>query len=322
MNIPANLSAVIIIWLFGVSACTEEPTVADAPQKAAVDRTSDPFAEREAHVMMRMVDPVDAYGTEENFRISIALDFGENCTEGRKVGQCLDAVKGRNGGKGPSILAGLGNAPGQTVLDVARSAVGSRGNFLRRPKDVTYTGKIQETCRDGSAGYSYDQSANTLTLCVLMTTHTVRGRSEIPHEIHTMIKINAENVGVEPKDPSQSWNVFPVAYAATGVAISATKAANFNYKLYASLGDASDPNINVETVWVQRSTNGNPTPWREVPRSGGQLKEFQYLYNTSSPDTCIDMMFAASPPPTLSLGMAPPAYCLGRCRTPRIINTL
>lgn len=58
------------------------------------------------------------------------------------------------------------------------------------------------------------------------------------------------------------------------------------------------------------------TTWTPVPNNAVNRKFYE-------PDdqNCIDMMFVNAPPRTLATGTGPPAYCLGRCASPLIVNT-
>lgn len=104
-----------------------------------------------------------------------------------------------------------------------------------------------------------------------------------------------------PRNNSDSNNVFPTAMT---LPISATMAGSFNHKLWAR-------GTMLRVTKVERKT-GN-APFVLLPKTNP-------LYQVT-PDSCVDMMFAGTPPATLPPGAAPPFYCLGRCKHPPVINT-
>ena len=150
-------------------------------------------------------------------------------------------------------------------------------------------------------------------LCVTMITTTTRGFSGVRQsEAYRFLITITGGFEREPKNLSYSNNVFPVAQAATGIMINSATATGFNYKLY-----AKGNSIQITKVWYNKHYHMDPDDFEDLDLS---KKKYESLAATDS-SSCIDMMFATSPPRNYADLSAPPFYCLGRCGSPMIINT-
>ena len=150
--------------------------------------------------------------------------------------------------------------------------------------------------------YYYDETKTDKScMQVEMTVQITRGKSGDMKELKYRVHVFGD-FDVKSRDDTDVNDVFP----GTPVAISQDTAAerDFFYKLWA----------NGNSIQVTRAEWENPGGiWVTFPPSDA-------IYAIDS-QSCIDMMFMDPPPETLPSTAAPPAYCLGRCTTPPIVNT-
>ncbi len=88
----------------------------------------------------------------------------------------------------------------------------------------------------------------------------------------------------------------------------------YRYKLHARGTD-----IKIQKVWIKEN-NG---PWQLIPKSdtpNDPNNKYRSLYSEVA-ENCIDILFVEFPPTTKAGLGTTPAYCMGRCSTPMIVNT-
>lgn len=88
----------------------------------------------------------------------------------------------------------------------------------------------------------------------------------------------------------------------------------YRYKLH-----AKGTTIRIQKVWVKEN-NG---PWALIPKDetpGDPNDKYRSLYQQVD-ENCIDILFVDFPPTTKAGLGTTPAYCMGRCATPLIVNT-
>jgi hypothetical protein len=180
-------------------------------------------------------------------------------------------------------------------------------------------GKILDTCLHDKnlPGYQYDERSKHLRLCVIMETEIgPKGRND-NLVIYQYFHVEAKHARVDQR-VSNPNDIFPVAAAATGLALEATpENANFDYKLYA-FGN----HIEVKNYWEAKDLVNAPFVWTKYTKNTPNMPPEIAAYFQKDRDACIDMMFENYPPQTLPPGAAAGVfYCLGRCKNPPIVNT-
>ncbi|MDP6689635.1 MAG: hypothetical protein QF384_09085 [Alphaproteobacteria bacterium] len=318
--------AAVLSLMAALAGCTDNGEVL---------MTESPFKKVTLRTLVAGMPAADAFGSEAQFRATMEV-AGESCPAGPagpKPGECLDALRDRNSGRGPAIVKNVGGAPGKAafgsksaggkILGIADLALNPNGTFKAKPDNFRVQGQIMETCEDGAAGYSFawdnDLShPGTLSLCVTTyMTSNIGAGNEKTTAVQMRVNVNAA-ARVEQKvsttdpgyDPS---NVFPDAAAATGIRIHAIQAAGFGFKLYGAGND-----MTISKIWLDRNYKPANPNFVEIPSTA---TAFAFMFQTS-PDSCIDMMFQTLPPPLLQANTGPPFYCLGRCKGyPALVNT-
>lgn len=210
--------------------------------------------------------------------------------------------------RGSDYGDGLAGVAARLFLNAADFAAGPGGS------GATYTPVIAET-KGQIEAYYFNKAQMSGCLQVLMTTTATKPSGAVRTEAlrwtvfvdpvgGSGFQFNEKLAESDPNyDASDVFNTGPGTDADT-VAINAAMAENFTTKLWAK-GDT----ITVESV--ERSINGGP--FVRVP-DGHALYEV-------NPHSCIDMMFAGTPPMVLPPDAEPPFYCLGRCESVYIVNT-
>lgn len=227
---------------------------------------------------------------------------------------------GGNGFEAPG-LTGVGGLAGHALLDAAEQRLVGPSLSPKWTAQTTSGGKI--------TNYAYDPATGSGLIYVdteVRTTATHENPQVPPREKSTGYRFQVRVDGgfaVRGKTPTNDPNYNPNdVFPNTGIRINEVKAANFQYKLY-----ATGTSIKIDRVWVDRTGNGS---YEEIlPTSSGWKAQYKNLLE-EAPGNCIDMMFApygtTSPfiPTTYAELMStggPPQYCLGRCGNPPLINT-
>jgi len=101
---------------------------------------------------------------------------------------------------------------------------------------------------------------------------------------------------------------FPNTMDFTPEMLARVKVRGYKYKLW-----AKGKVIKIDLVELKKGTSPS---WVTLSETDPMYKS---LY-AEIDENCIDMMFVHEPPMTLG-GLKPPLYCLGRCKSPLIVNT-
>lgn len=230
---------------------------------------------------------------------------------------------------------GLGGVQARGYLAAIMPAL--QGNGYGGPLDpllgnpnqwAKVTGQIQDEVvnKDGMTepGFYFDAADNSGYLWVLMVTETQRGATTKSIGQMFKVAVPAGGIVIEPKvetsDPNYDpTNVFPNFATASGIRVNATKATDYEFKLWANGED-----IQVAEYWY--NPNYDTGAWQKYYQGQAGMPPSVESIFLPDPMACLDMMFQEDPrlfaggvlPPMLD---APPFYCLGRCKQPPIINT-
>lgn len=261
-------------------------------------------AETRLKLLIKGKDP-DSAMVDETQLTATLNEYGVSRPTGASLRQWINAIRNANGGQGAATLAGPGGIQARSLLNMAEETLSpGNGPFQARPGAVI-AGQIES--------FLYDSATKNGNIVVTVFTTITKGASGMTKTKAERFTI-AVNGGfeVEEKNPTDPDNVFPVAAVATGLQISSATASGFEWKLYAS-------GSSIRVVQIERDNNYNPASpnFHTVNNNAAKYKK---LFETD-PNACIDMMFAGPPPAVLPTDAKPPYYCLGRCKSPPIINT-
>lgn len=231
----------------------------------------------------------------------------------RAAGSTGNSVPGLRGFGGTTALAFAEVAADQAVNS---SAVG--GGHAGKSVVVSMTGQITnyEYVRTGFDPITGEELGRGL-LWVITTIQTSVNNIDQPGlRVQYCWKLEVEEDGfrVVRRDDSHPDGPFPRTMDLSPEAVDRIKCQNqptgcneLQYKLWAT-GFA----IAVKEIHFRRAN----APWDLLDK----LAQENRVFYVPSEDNCIDMMFVSAPPATLG-GLQPPAYCLGRCANPPIVNT-
>lgn len=313
----------------GLVACSNmsEISATDAGGAPAVPTKSGPFESQPLRLLINGMTADQALGSETAMVTTLEA-YGVPRPSGATLGEWIKAIQDDRSGHGPLINGGPGGVSPRSLLDSAQEAL--EGGRLAAPPVVDVRGQIEKECvlPDGTvySGYHFDGISphGSGHLCVTVFTTTQRGNSgrtkTIAERFLVIVEPHKNRTGgfmveqkIDSQDPNYNpGNVFPAFASASGMAISESVAGGRGYKLW-----ASGTSIRVAGIWVDKNYNASSPDFKWV----FQKKAYLSL-RIANPDSCIDMLFMASPPsPDLPPGMSPPQYCLGRCANPPIVNT-
>lgn len=346
-------SAIGVCVAFALMGCEPAPeaelaAAAAAPAKVASQADAARFSPYDFQWFPMYVGvdtgqrPVRLRGLDNaNLKKALKLVDSSACGDfkdcGRKAGNKLNG----NGNLGKtSKFTGLGASGVAALVDIAnKTDVGA-------DVKVWAKGQIQNNCLDENgviqparSGYSYFKQTKNLRICVVVRTTTETGG--VKKSTFEYFEVHARNVGLEERcsvgstEPrcagADAGNVFPKAAIKTGLKIDEGKTrpvpgVQMNWKLY-GWGD----NIKVtryglipDVAWTSGVA---PTPvWNSGNiysrwQGHGQLTNYLRKLFSENNDACVDMMFVNRPPEMLGGGERV-VYCLGRCESPPILNTL
>lgn len=289
-----------------------------------------PFSEIDMRLMIGsdgryapLVHMSDAFASETaTLRTLNGLTNGA-CENTPNLRECLDAVSRYASGQSGVSAAHLAQA-----LFIARSAVGTDDKQSFLPASPTVRAGIQEYCPDGKTpGYYFDTttpySGKRGEICVILKTKTAqRGlnpENEFWQYYWVSVAPTPQGFGYSSRNFTYKDNAFRTAATATGLKVPQAGAKNaegkdFMVKLY-----AVGKYMQVEQYWESYGASPNWTKY--VLGQPGMPPGIASIFEVDD-SACIDMMFLSLPSaPTLDPGSAPPAYCLGRCKTPPLVNT-
>ena len=208
---------------------------------------------------------------------------------------------------------GLGGIPGHQVWHMGKEVIGAGNNYGNRMAGDVVFGQIEDF------NYNSADGSGSMKVIQVYTAGLGRGMGASTRTVAFRFHVEVQPGGfsVDTKNGADATNVFPNAFAATGIKISAEKAAGFNYKLYAK-------GTLIDVTAVEKSPNFNsPAPVTNWSAALSQVESALAAEIMATDSTsCIDMMFANEPPASLPAGAEPPFYCLGRCGSPMLINTM
>ncbi|MFW6028123.1 MAG: hypothetical protein ACOC9Q_01175 [bacterium] len=206
-------------------------------------------------------------------------------------------------------LKNVAGIPGHAMLKAALRTLGPvSGNYEQAVKVASF-GEILD--------YEFDKANNSGVLEVATYYYRTKGASPTSGPVtlegwRFRVTVDPLGFSVIPKTPTDHPDYDPDDVFPGTIPISEDKALGLEYKLWAK-GTA----INVTEVWRDPSIlPGQSANWVPVQNAG----PFAKLYMTDE-SSCVDMMFAVEPPATWAPNL-PYKYCLGRCDSPLIINTM
>lgn len=312
-------------------------------QKDSSGKMSGEFG-TEDHVPLLAMDHESKAVTPMKFMVNgkdfnVLLETGENLEDGIKgfaqnygsysnLGELVQKMRARNentpadNGEAPGFT-GIGGALGHEALAIIHDeALAAAGTYdTNRNVVVSLEGKIIH--------YKFtpdttDPSRGNGELTVITA---VSSKKYLPNG---MLSPNAKRVGykwqIEVVDNgfeviNHSGNdddPFPGTIAFSQPMKDRVKSLGFEIKLW-----VKGTKIIVHNVWRKKNFTWNAAHNNSYWGSAldNTAGEWARLYNIDD-DSCIDIMFASTSPPTDLSGLgAPPYYCLGRCATPAIVNS-
>jgi hypothetical protein len=210
-------------------------------------------------------------------------------------------------------MTGLGGVHGRAFLDVAKMALNNNGMFDNaRQVVVSVFGQITEYEFNKSASDPTRGNGRLVVITYVTSTKVPLGNgNNIPKTEAYRWHVRVENNGFQivPRSNVNPTDPFPGTLAFTPAMLARINLLGFQYKLWAKGTDIKIDNVEQKA--------GNSSNWITLPKTNPKYKR---LY-AEIDENCIDMMFVNEPPMTLTDGMKPPFYCLGRCASPLIVNT-
>lgn len=202
-----------------------------------------------------------------------------------------------------SVLRGLGGTIANAFLDAAEATLDRNGNFdpTKRVYQFVY-GKILDFKYNDSDG-----SGAFYTVTYYTTVTIPFGRSPILSRTDAYrwtIEVGAGGFRVVPKSHADPNDPFPGTMEFSPAMLNRIEFLGFRYKLWAE-------GTIIDIVNVEHKADGSPD-FVALPRS-------DWRYDRTA-ENCIDMLFVNYPAAMLGT-LKPPLYCLGRCKTPQLVNT-
>lgn len=257
-------------------------------------------------------EPLEAHAAlmdEDDLHKTLGLIAGD-VSKSRKLGDLLTHIRTANqseGGKVPG-LTGLGGVYGHAFLDLAEKAL-SNGVFNKiQQVIVSVFGQITH--------YEFHKNPKnpmrgngTLEVVTYITSDIVPagfGISVLHTEAYRW-KVRVVNDGFHIVPHSGNTNdPFPNTLPFTPDMLARVQMRGYKFKLW-----AKGTVIKIDSIEKKQGAN-----WMLLAKTD---PKYNKLY-AEIDENCIDMMFVKEPPTSLG-GMKPPLYCLGRCKSPLIVNT-
>ena len=207
-------------------------------------------------------------------------------------------------------MTGLGGVLGRALLDAAKEAKNTSGNFdTMQQVLLSVSGQITDYqfTEIGTTGAG-NGSLEVITYITWAKWPRGMGAAQTQTDAYRW-KISVINDGFSIVEKgSDPDNPFPGTLEFTPVMKARINDLGFMHKLWAKGTD-----IKIDEVAKKAGNSNNFVVLQEsVPANAKLYAEID--------ENCIDMLFVDRPPATLE-GMQPPLYCLGRCGSPLIVNT-
>lgn len=248
----------------------------------------------------------DVLANEEDLRRALDTLFPEVANVSN-LGERIAIIRGgKEGGderRRFEVLRGLGGVIADEFLDAAAATLNDRGVFdgTKRVYEFIY-GQIE--------AYTYDKDKGSGTFQTVTYYTTVIIPAGIGPIISTTdayrwnVAVGEGGFTVVDRDDSAPDGPFPGTIPFSQAMKDRVQSLGFQYKLWA-VGTI----IDIKDVW--HKAPGSATFVR--------LADSDSKYDQTA-ENCIDMLFVNFPADQLGI-LKPPLYCLGRCKSPELVNT-
>lgn len=251
------------------------------------------------------------------------IGTGVNLTSATTNKAKIDAIENSAGSTNQANgIVGLGGVNSHLFMWAAAKTLANDGDLdLTIPHEIRIFGKIRQYAFRPSANDPYE--GNGILKVVTGIRYwpldpTTGARDRANREVlrfRYRIRVRNNAFKVIERDDSKPSDPFPGSEIIfDDEMIDRLNERGYRYKLHARGTD-----IKIQRVWVKEN-NG---PWQLIPKDdtpNDPNNKYRSLYSEVA-ENCIDILFVDFPPTTKAGLGTTPAYCMGRCASPMIVNT-